>query len=163
MVRLQQALDESLRRLGIARQARRARAVDVWAEVVGTAPARASMATACKDGVLFVAVKTSVWANELSLLKADIIKKLNRRLGRGTIVDIRFQARGFAKAGETDRSPGRSGRDGARQVRNLTAAEKEEICELAAVIADPDVQLAFARALAAAKREQRARSPMEPA
>ncbi|MEW6106377.1 MAG: DUF721 domain-containing protein [Bacillota bacterium] len=166
MVRLREALDGSLKRFGILRQARRARAVDLWAEVVGSAAARASRATRCKDGVLFVAVKSSVWAHELSLLKADIIKKLNRYLGKGTIVDIRFQARGFLKAGARDRCSTGSGGDGgaARPGRRLSHAEMEEIDTLSAAIADPEVRAAFARAVMAARMEnQEQRAPTGPA
>lgn len=113
-----------------------------------------------------MAVKSSVWANELSLLKADIIKKLNRHLGRGTIVDIRFQARGFLKAGARDRCSTGSGAGGgaAPPGRRLSHAETREIDALSAAIADPEVRAAFARAVTAAKvgnQEQRAETGPE--
>lgn len=175
MVRLQQALDGGLKRLGIMRQVRRARAVDVWTEVVGPAAAQASRALSCRDGVLFVAVKSSVWANELSLLKADIIKKLNRQLGRGTIVDIRFQARSLGRDRRCDENAARcdasessgpgagapNGRRGCGESRTdaLASAEMKEIQALAAAIADPEVRAAFTRAAMAAAL--RARQDMD--
>ncbi|MGE5594328.1 MAG: DciA family protein [Betaproteobacteria bacterium] len=167
MVRLRQALDGGLKRLGIMRQVRRARAVDIWTEVVGPAAAQASRALSCRDGVLFVAVKSSVWANELSLLKADIIKKLNRQLGRGTIVDIRFQARSLGRDGRSSgnaagceasggsgSSAGALGRrrgSGESAADVLSCAEMKEIDALSAVIADPQVRAAFTRAAVAAR------------
>lgn len=155
MVRLREALDGGLKRLGMLRRARRARAVDLWAEAVGSTAARASRATRCKDGVLFVAVESSVWANELSLLKADIIKKLNRYLGKGTIVDVRFQVRGSLKPGSRDRHAGAPVGDGVaarlRAGRRLSRSEMDEIDTLSAAIADPEVRAAFARAATAAR------------
>ncbi|MCR4402490.1 MAG: DUF721 domain-containing protein [Firmicutes bacterium] len=167
MVRLREALDGGLRRLGVLRRARRARAVDLWAEVVGPTAARASRATRCRDGVLFVVVESSVWANELSLLKADIVKKLNKLLGKGTIVDVRFHTRGSINAGNRDsragEHPGRKGGEttvgqtASRARRGLSRSEMEEISVLSATIADPEVRAAFARAALAARLTDGAR------
>ncbi|MGE5572485.1 MAG: DUF721 domain-containing protein [Bacteroidota bacterium] len=159
MVRLREALDQSLRRIGIMRQARRARAIDLWPEVVGKAAASASRAMQCKDGVLFVWVRNSVWANELSLLKADIIKKLNRCLGRGTIVDVRFQARGSLRTRERESSGATGEESGARLRQKLTSAEMDEIRDISSAIADPALREAFSRALAAARMGQDPAAP----
>lgn len=151
VIRVREALESSLRQSGIVRKVRRAQAVDVWPEVVGRAAADVSTATSCKDGVLFVAVKNSMWANELSLLKTDIIRKLNQRLGRGTIIDIRFQARGLGR--RTGAQEPSCSQGAPVQVHALTKAELDEIRQLSSGIADPRVQSAFVRALAAAKKE----------
>ena len=51
-----------------------------------------------RDGILFVACRSSTWANELTLLKPEILKKLQSALGRKAVKDVRFSARGFKKA-----------------------------------------------------------------
>lgn len=148
---IREALEGGLRQIGMVRKVRRAQAVDVWPEVVGRTAANVSTAISCKDGVLFVAVKNSMWANELSLLKTEIIRKLNRRLGRGTIIDVRFQARGLGGRPAAQKAGCSQGAQ--ERVRTLTKAEQDEISQLSSGIADSVVQSAFVRALAAAKKE----------
>ena len=43
------------------------------------------------DGTLFVAVKTSAWMNELSLLEPEILRSLNGRNDRPRIQRIRMR------------------------------------------------------------------------
>ena len=52
-----------------------------WAEVVGPQVAGVTQVEAVRSGVLFVRVKNSVWANELTLLKDDMVRRLNQKLG----------------------------------------------------------------------------------
>jgi predicted nucleic acid-binding Zn ribbon protein len=68
----------------------------VWAEIVGAEIAAATTAEAVRGEVLFVRVKSNVWANELTFLKQDILDRLNRRLGGKTLSDIRFKISGRA-------------------------------------------------------------------
>ena len=74
-----------------------------WADAVGERIARVTQAESVRalpdknTYLLTVRVKNSVWANELSLLKQDILGKLNLALGGPVIGDIRFKASGLAK------------------------------------------------------------------
>ena len=65
-----------------------------WSAAVGPAAAAASEPERISNGVLFVRTKSSVWSQELSLLRSKIIPRLNEALGAGLVVDIRFRARG---------------------------------------------------------------------
>jgi predicted nucleic acid-binding Zn ribbon protein len=47
-----------------------------------------------KNGILYVATTSSTWAQELSFLKKEIIKKFNQRAGEEAIRDIRFSVKG---------------------------------------------------------------------
>lgn len=49
-----------------------------------------------REGTLFVEVKSYVLAQELSLLKEDYIRKLNKLLGVERVRDIRFRVRAGA-------------------------------------------------------------------
>ena len=69
-----------------------------WAGVVGPQVAGVTQVEAVKGGVLFVRVKNSVWANELTLLKEDMIRRLNAKLGGRILTDIHFKASGLAKS-----------------------------------------------------------------
>jgi predicted nucleic acid-binding Zn ribbon protein len=68
-----------------------------WERVVGEQAAEASEAESVHDGVLYVRTKSSVWSNELHLLKEYILKELNRRIGGNLIHDIVFRSRGMRK------------------------------------------------------------------
>ena len=145
-VRINVAIESSLRRFGIVRKVKRSQAVFMWEDVVGPAAAKVSSAVTCRDGILFVEVKNSVWAAELSLLKRDIVKRLNRLLGKGTIKDIRFRATGrsFHKPkGKHGKEKGEETWTPQRQA--LPGYEITRIRELALDIKDPAVQEVFVR------------------
>ena len=72
-----------------------------WAGVVGPQVAGVTQVEAVKSGVLYVRVKNSVWANELTLLKDDMLRRLNLKLGGRVLTDIHFKASGLAKAKKT--------------------------------------------------------------
>jgi len=76
----------------------------IWAEVVGPEIAAATIAETVRGGVVFVRVKSNVWANELTFLKQDILDRLNRRLGAKILTDIHFKTTGRAL---TTRSSGK--------------------------------------------------------
>ncbi len=68
-----------------------------WAGVVGPQVAGVTQVESVRDGVLYVRVKNSVWANELTLLKDDMLRRLNAKLGGRVLTDIHFKASGLAK------------------------------------------------------------------
>ncbi len=69
-----------------------------WAEVVGPQVAGVTQPTAVRGGgILVVRVKNSVWANELILLKDDMLRRLNIALGGRVLTDIHFQASGLPR------------------------------------------------------------------
>ena len=68
-----------------------------WVEVVGPQVSGVTQIEAVRGGVLFVRVKNSVWANELTLLKEDMLRRLNAKLGGRVLTDIHFKASGLAR------------------------------------------------------------------
>ena len=73
----------------------------VWAEVVGPQVAGATTVIGVGGGVLKIATVSSVWSHELTFYKADILRRLNARVGTpmgGTrapvLTDIVFQNQG---------------------------------------------------------------------
>lgn len=68
-----------------------------WAEVVGPQVGAVTQVEAVRGGVLFVRVRNSVWANELTLLKEDMLRRLNAKLGGRVLTDIHFKASGLAR------------------------------------------------------------------
>jgi predicted nucleic acid-binding Zn ribbon protein len=74
-------LQRLLRRLGLDRRLEEYRAVETWPEVVGPVIAAQTKAVSVREGVLFVDVASSVWMQELGMLRDSIVERLNARLG----------------------------------------------------------------------------------
>ncbi len=109
-----------------------------WEGVVGPQVAGVTQVEAVRDGVLFVRVKNSVWANELTLLKDDMVRRLNAKLGGRVLTDIHFKASGLAKSKkkpEKVRPAAPTGTELARIVLSKAAAAQIE-ANLAAIADD---------------------------
>ena len=81
-------LENALRRLGLERRLEEYQVVEAWGTVVGEGVARHTTATSIRDGVLFVDVDSSVWMQELQLLRGEIIERLNAHLGQAFVKQI---------------------------------------------------------------------------
>ncbi len=68
-----------------------------WADVVGPQVAAVTQVEKVQGTELVVRVKNSVWANELTLLKGDMLRRLNLALGGPVLSGIRFKASGLAR------------------------------------------------------------------
>jgi predicted nucleic acid-binding Zn ribbon protein len=53
----------------------------VWVEAVGEAIAAAAEPVAERDGVLTIRCHSATWAQELSLMEGELIRRLGERLG----------------------------------------------------------------------------------
>lgn len=62
-----------------------------WDEVVGSAIASVTEPLSLDRGVLVVAVPDGGWASQLTWMEADLVTRLNDRLGAGTVT--RFETR----------------------------------------------------------------------
>jgi len=76
--------------LHLGRRLAEQKACDLWPEVVGDYVARNTKVRSIDRGKLFVWVKTPAWQNEISLRRAEIIRKLNKAVGEHVVEDILF-------------------------------------------------------------------------
>jgi predicted nucleic acid-binding Zn ribbon protein len=83
-------LGDLLNALGLGKKLKQYEAVRVWQDVVGEKIASVATPTKIINGTLIVKVEKSTWRNELSLLKREIIIKINSALGEEVVKDIRF-------------------------------------------------------------------------
>lgn len=90
-VRIKDALGGLFKSLKIEKRVGEAGAVRVWAESVGHDVNRVTQVVGVENGVLKVVVKDSVWRQELVMMKSEIVRKINDRLGGEVIKDIRFR------------------------------------------------------------------------
>lgn len=69
-----------------------------WAPVVGEQIAAVTQVKSVRDGVLSIRVKHSTWANEIDLLRDDIVSRLNLALGGKVITKLHIDAGGLEPA-----------------------------------------------------------------
>jgi predicted nucleic acid-binding Zn ribbon protein len=69
-----------------------ARVQEVWADAAGPAIAAAATPIAEREGVLTVACESSVWAQELDLMAAQLIPRLNASLGTSALRELRCRS-----------------------------------------------------------------------
>ena len=65
-------------------------AILIWEKTVGKTISAETRAESVERGVLTVKTSSPTWRQELVFKKHEIIKKLNKELGKNTIKEIRF-------------------------------------------------------------------------
>jgi predicted nucleic acid-binding Zn ribbon protein len=86
------ALRRYLDQKGLAKRVGQATALEAWPGVVGPAVAAAARPlSVMADGTLIVAVRSSAWMNELSLMERDLLEALNRVNPEAPLSRIRWQ------------------------------------------------------------------------
>jgi predicted nucleic acid-binding Zn ribbon protein len=65
--------------------------LDFWEEVVGTQGAKACTIQKLEHGIITVHASAPVWRTELQMRKAEVIQRLNERVGTEVVRDIVFR------------------------------------------------------------------------
>lgn len=90
---MQAGLDALLHHLGSS-PAHAVRGVfDDWEGIVGARIAAHTTPRSLKDGVLSVDVDDPAWASQLGFMEAELIARMDGRLGPGSVVAIRHRVR----------------------------------------------------------------------
>lgn len=84
------ALKEFIKKAGLEKPIIQQGALEVWSEVVGEKVSDNTEPVLVEHGILRVKTKTIAWRQELQFQKHKIIKKLNNKLTKKIIKDIRF-------------------------------------------------------------------------
>lgn len=87
---IQKALMAFFKAAGMRERFEENMAIAFWDTSVGKEVAGHTTPTKVKDGIMFVKVDEDVWRHELAFLKHEIIKKLNHKIGKRTIKEIKF-------------------------------------------------------------------------
>lgn len=69
-----------------------ARVQGCWADAVGDVVSSEARPVSERDGVVSVACRSSVWAQELELLGPELVEKVNAALGDDAVARLRFKA-----------------------------------------------------------------------
>ena len=80
----------TLARLGIGTRVARAQVIADWPELVGPHIADVARPVRIRGSTLFVAVESAAWRNELSLMRPQLMRKINAGRSEGRIERILF-------------------------------------------------------------------------
>jgi hypothetical protein len=86
--RLSMTLDKLLKARGFQGRVHEYRIFGQWEQAVGSVIARHAQPLSVRAAKLALVVDSPAWMQQLSLLKPEIIEKLNARLGREAIKDL---------------------------------------------------------------------------
>ena len=84
------ALKQLIRSSNLEKGLQEQKAIDFWPSVVGQKICENTEPVSVEGGVLSIKTKNSSWSQELQLQKPQILEKLNKRLNKKIIKDIRF-------------------------------------------------------------------------
>lgn len=85
-------LAEILRRGDFSQAVRSCWLSSLWNEIIDERMRKNTESIKVRNRVLYISTSSSTWAQELSLLKAEIIRKFNERAGEEAIRDVRFKS-----------------------------------------------------------------------
>lgn len=79
-----------LRQNGLETPLKQRQLVDSWGEIAGVIAERYTEQVFVKNQTLFVKITSPALRSELSMMKTELIGRLNKHVGSQIIVDIRF-------------------------------------------------------------------------
>lgn len=89
---VKEILSGALKQWGVKHKYNQQSAVTHWPEIVGAEIAKHSCPIKIEYGIIIVNVVNSAWCHHLSMMKRNIVTKVNEFIGEKLINDIRFQA-----------------------------------------------------------------------
>jgi len=88
---LRQALDRSLRDLGLQKRLKAEQLSALWPEIVGPGVAKIAFPAQLRNGTLFIDVVDNVWMQELKFQEGELIGRLNEALREPLVRRLFFQ------------------------------------------------------------------------
>ncbi|MHB8846447.1 MAG: DUF721 domain-containing protein [Nitrospirota bacterium] len=134
--RLSTTIEKILNERGWGAKLKEYRVFGLWAKAVGPGIARHSQPASIRGKRLTVVVDSSAWMQQLSMLKPEIISKVNDRLGPDGIEGITL------RLGELE-DPAGPPEEARPAAGPLDTAERKRIEEYLAGIADPEARAAL--------------------
>ena len=84
------AVKEFLQSQGFTEKIEQADVIRMWPEIVGEQVASMTEAKRISKGLLTVKVADSAWRNELVYMRETLRRKINSRIGKDLVKDIKF-------------------------------------------------------------------------
>jgi len=136
MRRVNDLLDQTLKRLRLGERVHAHGAIAQWAATVGPQVASHARALEVAGTTLHVQVDHSVWLAQLRLLAPVILEQINARLGAGTITDLDLRI-GNTPPPRAPEPPAASPRE---EFPRLSPEEAREIDRAIAEVPDPTLR-----------------------
>ena len=87
---LKDVLLRNLREQGLETPLMQKRLVDAWPEVAGPVIARYTLNTYIYNQTLYVRLSNPALRSDLSMMRQELVRKLNAKVGEQVITDVRF-------------------------------------------------------------------------
>ena len=84
-------INELISDLNIKKNIKKFNIFNHWSDIVGKDVAKRTKPIKISKDTLIIKVANSVWANELSLMSRQILKKINDFVGEEVIKDLKFR------------------------------------------------------------------------
>ena len=84
------ALKKLIKTAGLEKGIAQQKALEIWPGTVGETVSKNTEPISIEHGILKIKTTTPVWRQELQFQKKQIIEKLNKKLNKKLINDIRF-------------------------------------------------------------------------
>ncbi len=91
-VLIREALEKTIKEMGLRQGIEQCAAVSCWSEAVGQKIAEKSKAHKIIKGTLYVKAKNPIWSQQLSLMSEELKNKLNEKMGNKIVKQIRFRS-----------------------------------------------------------------------
>jgi len=100
-VSLKHTLEKVLKGYNITGNIESYKIFHLWPEIVGEKTAGHTKPSSIRENILYVEVDDPLWLTQLRYMKIDIMEKVDRRIKKGALKDIRFFLKnsGFKREG----------------------------------------------------------------
>jgi predicted nucleic acid-binding Zn ribbon protein len=89
-VSLRAALDKTLKQYRMPWALEAYKAFSMWEELVGGKVAEHTKPSRISNGIMYVQVDDPVWLTQIKYMKMGILSKIETRIKKGVLKDIRF-------------------------------------------------------------------------
>ena len=90
MQKLDSAIKRFLQKNGLEKGVNQNKSIELWPDIVGQKISKNTEPQAVESGTLIIKAKNSAWRQELVFKQSEILKSINKKLGKNTIKAIRF-------------------------------------------------------------------------
>jgi hypothetical protein len=146
MRKIKDILPSILNKMGINKGIEQAKAIAFWNDIVGDNIAKNAKPFRVRKGILYVAVRSSVWASELQMMEPEIRKKINEYLNNDVIKELRFYPPRYREIFRED-VEFKINKEQTPQVKKLTKEIKRNIDEISSQISDTKLKEAFKKVM----------------
>ena len=87
---LKEVIEQYLRAVGADKRLKEIRLSKQWEEIMGRSIAMRTEKIEIRNGIFHIKINSSVVKHELSMIKQELIKKLNDTAGEKLVNDIKF-------------------------------------------------------------------------